>query len=305
LELLTLFNKKIQDKLCPHKFNEGNIILLYKKNDPELLKNYRPISLLNTDYKLFTSILSERLIKTLRNKISSNQHAFLTKRLIHDNIMAVQLMIDLCNLAKEENNGGYLAFMDQEKAYDRVNHKFLWETLEAIGIPCGLIDIIKSLYADASSSLLINGQLAGHINCKRGVRQGDSLSCILFVCVMEAFETYLESQTEIKAIEINHQRTGSFTLERFKLYADDTVAAVANIDSLNSLIHHIHVFEKASGSKLNKDKSEILPIGISRIRTKPDNGMLWVPEKQPIRHLGCPVRVRVIGLKKSTKQLPN
>lgn len=279
--LLEALNEFIETKKAPASFTEGSITLLYKKNDPLLLKNYRPISLLNSDYKILTKVLATRLNEALSEKLSEDQHAFLKDRFIHDNIMEIKLLINLVNRTEGE---GFLAFLDQEKAYDRVDHDLLWKTLKVIGIEDRFINIIKGLYSDAQSNILLNGTRSGTIKCQRGVRQGDPLSCILYVCIMEILKAHLESKQEIQTIE-----TQGMEATKVKMYADDTVVAARDETSLKNLFHQLQVYEKGTGAKFNVEKTEILPLGKTPEEPIPGLDLKITTEGNMIRHIGCPV----------------
>jgi hypothetical protein len=98
-------------------FKKGAVSLLFKKGDQDNIKNYRPISLLRSDYKLFTKIITNRMSAVLSQTIGLEQTAFLPGRQITDNVAFAQLLQSFCTM---KNKPGILAFLDQEKAYDRV-----------------------------------------------------------------------------------------------------------------------------------------------------------------------------------------
>jgi hypothetical protein len=93
--LLKLYNDILSQQTTSIEFVKGQIILLYKKNDPTELKNYRPISLLDSDYKLLIKIISSRFSEIMTTKINKDQHAFLKGRNIEDNVMEIQLLIEI------------------------------------------------------------------------------------------------------------------------------------------------------------------------------------------------------------------
>ena len=287
--LRLIFNEILLTKVTNKEFIKGQIILLYKKNDPKELKNYRPISLLDSDYKLFTKILSSRLSQIMSTKINKDQHAFLKGRNIEDNIMEIQLLIEL---SKRFKLPGYLVFLDQEKAYDRVDHGFLFKVLETMGMDKENIDIIKSLYEDAESSLIINGAIAGNIHCKRGIRQGDALSCILYICTMEALHAYIKHDKTILPIHKEEDMLKyMITIPKTKIYVDDTVACVKTKQCIANLTNRLQLYQEASNAKNNTEKTEIIPIGPNANLTHPDTllQMKILKKGQPARHLGCPV----------------
>ena len=104
------------------------MILFKNKGLKTEIKNYKPLSIINIDYKLFTNILMQRLIEALNKVITSQQAGFLSKRLINNNIKTVQYLIarhgsDMKSVdIKDEIT---LLFLNQEKVYNRINHEYL------------------------------------------------------------------------------------------------------------------------------------------------------------------------------------
>ena len=92
-----------------------NFDMVHKKGDPQLLKNYRPISLLNTDYKILMHILANRMHKVLHTINSENQNGYVKKRFIGYNIRLIE---DIIYYQNKQSSNSYLAFVDLEKAYD-------------------------------------------------------------------------------------------------------------------------------------------------------------------------------------------
>ena len=136
---LEIFFRQIQNSNTTYDgWTNGLLTILYKNKGEETdLKNYRPLSIMNVDYKLFTDILMQRLVKALGEAIGIQQTAFLPGRIIDDNIRTIQGLIarhDKTDHAFKREGIGVL-FLDQEKAYDRVSHEFLWAVLDKLGIP--------------------------------------------------------------------------------------------------------------------------------------------------------------------------
>ena len=100
--------------------------LIFKKGNSQLLKNYRPISLTNYDYKIIAFVLSERIQKVIQNLISHDQTAYIKERFIGNNVRLLSDIIDYCNLAKEN---GILLSVDFEKAFDTFEWNFMYECL--------------------------------------------------------------------------------------------------------------------------------------------------------------------------------
>ena len=111
--------------------NESHIILLFKKGERKDLKNWRPISLANTDYKILTKILNIRVIKFASHLITPCQYGFLPGHSIWENTFQVNNLL----MSKFCTTNGYVLFLDMEKAYDCVNWDFLTQTLLHYGFP--------------------------------------------------------------------------------------------------------------------------------------------------------------------------
>jgi Reverse transcriptase (RNA-dependent DNA polymerase)/Endonuclease/Exonuclease/phosphatase family len=130
---------------------------LYKKKDRSKIENYRPITLLNTDHKLLTKAMSIQLIQSIQKMIHRDQARFIPGRSIFDHIRLTKVMIKYAEAM--ETNSAIIA-LDQEKAYDKVNHRYLWKTMEAFRIPATLHNTVRSLYENASTMVVINGELS-------------------------------------------------------------------------------------------------------------------------------------------------
>jgi exonuclease III len=164
-------------------FAEGWMCPIYKKKDKMNIANYRPITVLNTDYKAVTKAIAERLTGPALNLIHKDQAGFMKGRRIENQTDLIRMMI---NYGSSGEARGMLVFLDQEKAYDKITHDFLFRTLEKMNFPATFINGIKSLYGAATTKIMINGFLSESFNITRGVRQGDPLSCLLFNLAIES-----------------------------------------------------------------------------------------------------------------------
>lgn len=180
--LMRVFNKVLSTGETPKNWTAGVLSILYKnKGDPEDIRNYRPLTVMNVDYKIFTLIIMKRILIPLDYVLGAHQTAFLPGRLIDDGVRTVQMLIARY---RDSADGINMIFLDQEKAYDRVSHEFLWAALERIGVPHRLIQCFRGLYEGAEVNLYVNGEKSDSIKVRCGVRQGDSLSCPLFIIGM-------------------------------------------------------------------------------------------------------------------------
>jgi reverse transcriptase-like protein len=126
---------------------------IYKKKDRSEISNYRPITLLNTDYKLLTKALVIQLTDDNSDLIHRDQSGFILKRSIFNTIRLVNTLINYANIIETD---GTIVTLDQEKAYDKIRHDYLWATLEHFNIPETFIRTAKELYKHAYMQIAIN-----------------------------------------------------------------------------------------------------------------------------------------------------
>lgn len=165
-----------------HLLNEAMMVLLRKTDAPASLRDYRPISLVHSIGKLFSKGLAMRLAPRMNELVRLNQSAFIRGRQIHENFRSVQLA---CRWLHNKRCPSVLLKIDLAKAFDSVAWPFLLEVLEHAGFPTRWRDWLSALLGTASMKVLINGRPGRRIRHARGLRQGDPLSPLLFVIVME------------------------------------------------------------------------------------------------------------------------
>jgi hypothetical protein len=151
--------------------NTTHIVIVPKKKNPTKVTDYRPISLCNVLYKLIEKVLANRMKKILYDVISPNQSAFISGRLITDNIIvAFEALHSMSTRLKGKKC--YMALkLDMSKAYDRVECDFLEATVLKIGIDEHWVAMIMTCVRTVSYSVLINGQPFDQIRPFRGIRQ--------------------------------------------------------------------------------------------------------------------------------------
>jgi hypothetical protein len=231
----------------------GIISLIPKQDkDLKLIKNWRPISILNTDYKIITKTLSNRLKPILPDLISEDQNGFVLGRLIGQNIRIVKDIIDYC---KNKNINGYLALLDFEKAFDSLNWSFIEYTLKSFNFGPNFIRWIKLLYKDISSSVCNNGHISESFKLARGIRQGCPISAFIFILCAELLAIKIKNSLLINGITLGDH---DYKILQF---ADDTALILDSIDSLNECLKILDNFYTCSGLKLNKAKTIVITLG--------------------------------------------
>ena len=238
-------------KLCPsHKVSFLKLIPKVGK-DNKKLTNWRPITLSNCDHKLITKTYSNRMCSAIAQRLKERQTAYIKGRLINDNIRAILATIDLTN---NEDLDGLLVSLDAKKAFDSVEHSFIEKCLTKFGLG-NFVPIFKILYSELKSDIIINGRITDGFCIRRGVKQGDALSCILFIMCMEPLLRNIEENQLIN--ELSSNKYGN--LPKVYAYADDVSSIIVNSErGLQALFDEYERLTKASGLELNADKTEIM-----------------------------------------------
>ena len=230
---------------------QGVITLLEKEGkDSMYIQNYRPITLLNVDYKI-SKVLAKRIKEVLGNIIHHDQVGYIKHRNIGE---AVRLIDDMFFNSLKQNNG-YLLAVDFEKAFDSVSHEFLFEVLELFGFGVSFCSWVKILYKDISSCIMNGGNSTGYFDIKRGVRQGDPLSPYLFLLAIEILAHTVRKDKVIKGFCF-----GNYEVRQI-LYADDFTLFVKDARSVDRLKYIFGEFEEVSGLKVNKGKTNFVRMG--------------------------------------------
>ena len=224
------------------------------------INNLRPITLSNTDHKLITKTYAKRLTALVAEKICEEQTAYIPNRLINDNVRSMLMTIDLANL--DQAIDGILVSLDAKKAFDSVDHRYIRRCLEAFGL-ADFIPIFDTLYKDLNSNIILNGKIVNGYRILKGVKQGDALSCILFIMCMEPL---LRNLNENDGIERVTSPILDVVIPKSFGYADDVTVVINNsLGCVQEIFREYEIFSKASGLILNAEKTEILGFNHRRV----------------------------------------
>ena len=284
--LAALFNEWFAKGSIPDSAKEGVVTLLYKKGDPREIKNYRPITLLNTVLKVLTRTLNNRLKRVMGDLISPAQTG-MAGRYIGE---TTRTMADLLSHARSNQTPLGLLLLDQEKAFDKVSHSFLQAVLLALGFGPSFRTWISLLYDHPSSKLKINNTLGDTFCLLRGVRQGDCLSPNLFVLVLEPFLQAIIRDPTI----LGYPVPGGPPL-KVMAFADDTTPVTSTTDDIPRFVFWMETYERATGATFSKSKSELLLLGLP----PPEQNYFFAPQNvitDPLHtftYLGVPMSLRL------------
>ena len=264
--LAHMLNVAVAGGALPGASLQARIILLPKTAaDAPRASDFRPISLLNTEYKIWAKAVSRRLAGVMQHICSPRQTGFVPGRSILHNITFNR---DLLEYMREDRGGAVMAFLDFEKAFDRVNWTYRDAVLRTLGIPEPMLRTINAFYSGAASQLELNGSTGSWFHPTRGVRQGCPLSPLLFALFAEPLGALLddmgngrEGEATGIALPLTHRQASSARIGGSQ-YADDTVVYCCTVAALERTLGEVESeFCLASGARLNRDKTRILPVG--------------------------------------------
>ena len=243
----------IKSELPPsHKVSYLRLIPKAGK-DTRIISNLRPITLSNTDHKLITKTYAKKLTKLVSDRIGEEQTAYIPGRLINDNIRAMLATVDLADV--DEAVDGVLVSLDAKKAFDSVDHGYIRRCLKAFGLS-SFTAIFDVLYKGLQSKIIINGQAVEGFDILRGVKQGDALSCVLFIMCIEPLIRNIKANPLIENIT---SVTLPLNIPKSYGFADDVSIATKNkATNVQAIFDEYEVFTNNSGLILNADKTEIL-----------------------------------------------
>ncbi len=258
--LLNAWKYSLQVNILPYDQRLSAITLLPKEGkDLDKIENWRPITLTNCDLKIFTKLISDRVSKVLNKLIHPCQTAYIPGRVVHDNLRTFDFYNKYC---KEHDIDALLISLDAKKAFDSVSHKYMHKVLSAYGFSNQFIDTVKLLYKDIQAQILVNGYKSVIIKILRSVKQGDALSCALFILCIDPLIRKIDSDPAIKPIQVAPSRYTEIKIrEKICGFADD-IGLVVNNDRLTivNIFKVYSLFSRLSGIELNIDKTEIMSL---------------------------------------------
>ena len=233
----------------PSDWEEGALVVLHKKEDRTICKNYRGICVLPIGYKILAHIIYKRLKVYCENITGDYQAGFRTNRSTSDQIFILRQALEKY---WEYNKTSYHIFVDFRQAYDSVHRASLWNILKSFHIPAKLIRLIQMCYTNTKCRIRVGGEYTRPFDIQGGLKQGCPLSTLLFNLVLEWIMRHTP-QTETP------MHIGNATLDRLA-YADDVdLCGEVLPDIENTYTEFVNV-AKRTGLEINTSKTKIMEV---------------------------------------------
>lgn len=269
------------------ELNVTSITLIPKSDCPKGVSDYRPIACSGVIYKCITKLIAFQLNKVLPNIISCNQGAFVSGRSILQNILVCQDIVKIYR--KGQLQKCCMMKLDLRKAYDTLEWGFIEEMLYGLNFPEHLTKLIMTCITSPTFTLLINGGTVGFFKSKRGIRQGDPMSPLIFVIAMEYLSRIMKVVGQEEHFHF-HSRCRLMQLNQL-CFADDLLLfCKGEMDSIKLLLNGFNVFSDTSGLQVNKSKSSVYCCSIDEeTQNQIQQVSGFTIGSLPFRYLGVPI----------------
>ncbi|CAI5477045.1 unnamed protein product [Closterium sp. Yama58-4] len=237
----------------PPSMLQGRTVLIPKKSDATLVDNLRPITLMNTDYKVLAICLANRLQPLLPSLINHSQKTFIKSRRIGDTLNDT---LDIFDWATTQSLPLLALTVDIRKAYDMVDRPFLYTCLSHLGLPDPFIHWVKLMHYGTTTRISVNNFCGPPIPVRTGVRQGCPLAPLLFLCVIEVFHRY--SSCFLPGFPISRTQR-----RLMACYADDITFFLNSDEELRVASHALLSFASVSGEHPNWAKCSLIPFNFA------------------------------------------
>jgi hypothetical protein len=258
----------------PLDWQTGVVVPIFKKGDQRECCNYRGITLLSLPGKAYAKVLHSRLTEVVDQKIQDEQCGFRRGRGTTDQLFLLQ---QIAEKAWEYAKPVYISFVDLEKAYDRVDRRLMWKTLEEYGVDRQLIGAITSLYSNSKSCVRILGRKSEMFRVGAGLRQGCVLSPLLFIIYMDriARRSLGQESVTIGSVSVSHL-----------LFADDLAILAPSQVDLQRALDRFSLECEAASMRINTAKTETLVISRNTVECTLHVSGVQLQQVEKFKYLG-------------------
>jgi hypothetical protein len=271
--LVNLWNECLTHGILPRSLRQGIVTLIYKnKGDPKSLRNWRPITMSNCDFKIYAIILKNRLATQLGKIIGPWQTCGVAGRSIFDNLSFLR-----DNLG---SGGGALLSLDQENAFGNVDHTYMLNVLKAFGFLERFVNFIKIMYNANFVHVNTGFSITKAIPLEKGVKQGDPMASSLFILCLEPLLRRLSR----RMLETAPSPFPDSPSTNISTYADDTTPIISHLDQFPIIEEELENYGRVSGGRINWAKCEIYPFGS------------WRQLQLPTQYKSAPNGLKILGI---------
>lgn len=278
-KLTTIMNNIWQSETVPGDWKRGIIVRIPKKGNLSECSNWRGITLLSVPGKILSNIIYGRIKDEAQAAMREEQAGFRKDRGCSDHIFVLRHIIEQC---EEWQKSLVLNFVDFQKAFDSIHRESMWKIVELYGIPSKIVNIMKSMYDGSESCVRVSQGQTDFFGVDSGVRQGDSLSPLLFNIVLDFV---------MKKVELAGGGIEWSAGRRLKdlAYADDICLLADDVQDLRRMTETIVCEAGKVGLRVNTRKTEIM-----KIRTQDTSQIIiegeTLQEVEKFVYLGCEMR---------------
>jgi endonuclease/exonuclease/phosphatase family metal-dependent hydrolase len=253
--IVRLVKQVWSEESMPSAWNVGVICPIFKKGDRMDCRNYRGVTLLSVVYKIFSGVLRARLSKYAERMIGEYQSGFREGRGTIDQVFTIRQIMEKFY---EHDIDLHFLFIDFQQAFDSVKRAKMYQVLEEFGVPRKIIRLVKMTMDGTRARVKITGRMGESFTFNTGVKQGDSLSAVLFIITLHRVFK-----------EMGDRRTIFNGLKQILAYADDVAVVARNVAVLKETFREIERVAETLGLMVNIGKTKYMVMSTSPIRRIP------------------------------------
>lgn len=252
--LKKLYNQCWETETIPQDWEKNVIVPIHKKGETTQCENYRAICLSSCALKIYSRILEIKLRNEIEEELEEEQAAYRKGRQTQDHIYTLRTIIE-----KRIGKGKklHLAFIDLKAAFDTIPRKQIWDTLENMRLTNKIKNVVKSLYKNVRGEVRLNGQKSTEFSMKKGIKQGDSLSPLLFIIAMN--DIIKKCKRRSPKTKIGNWNMQPVYIQNL-IYADDIIIIAENTDQLQRALNIWNEEIQTAKLTVNIQKTKVMHV---------------------------------------------